>query len=337
MSSASLAVVPDAQESSQPDAAWIKKHVPVLEVGRALRLDIRYKRARCWRPENHRHGDADPSLHFYERGNRVRCFVCDMRGGHSNIDLVMGVLRISFGEAVRWIAERFAVPNIKLGRPLGHRSGNAVLPYRVGVNGSEFEVLVRSGMFGQFSPADRSILVTLANFRDPDSRLTRMSYAAIGRYAGVGSSATVSGSLKRLARLHAIQIHRGARIGVTRECSAYRVTLDDPKFLDLCNEVYGINRDQIAQERSYRRELRSKRRGKSRSRAVLSTTAKVGAAPLHPPFPFHSQRGKEESSTCEGLNLSSVGEVMSNKTLQSVKRETRFDARRHLLQRQAQR
>jgi len=33
---------------------------------------------------------TEPSLHFYERRNRVRCFVCDMRGGHSSIDLVMG-------------------------------------------------------------------------------------------------------------------------------------------------------------------------------------------------------------------------------------------------------
>ena len=38
---ASLAVVPRSHESSHPDAAWIKKHVPVLEVGRSLGLPIR--------------------------------------------------------------------------------------------------------------------------------------------------------------------------------------------------------------------------------------------------------------------------------------------------------
>ena len=78
-----------------PDMAWIRRNVPVLDVGRELGLRVnRHRRASCWRTENHRHGDADPSLQFYVRGNRVRCFVCDLRGGMSNIDLVMGVLGV---------------------------------------------------------------------------------------------------------------------------------------------------------------------------------------------------------------------------------------------------
>lgn len=172
-----LAVIPNWQESSRPDIAWIKKNVPVLEVGKALGLRIRHRRAKCWRPENHTHGDADPSLHFYEKGNRVRCFVCDMRGGHSNVDLVMRVLGVNVGDAVRWIADRFPVPNVKPGRPLGQREAQAV-PYRVGAHGSEFEVLVRSGMFGRLPAPERSILVALAHFRDSDSGLAQLSYAA---------------------------------------------------------------------------------------------------------------------------------------------------------------
>ncbi len=120
---AALAVVARSQESSRPDIAWIKKNVSVLEVGKALGLRIRHRRASCWRPENHTHGDAEPSLHLYEARNRVRCFVCDMRGGHSNIDLVMGVLRLNVGDAIRWIAERFTVPNVKPGWPIGKREG----------------------------------------------------------------------------------------------------------------------------------------------------------------------------------------------------------------------
>src|SRR5437763_16764218 len=102
-----LAIVPSAQEVSRPDISWIKKNVKVLEVAKALGLRIRQRRAKCWRPENHTHGDAEPSLHFFERRNRVRCFVCDMRGGHSCVDLVMGTLNLNVGDAVRWIAERF--------------------------------------------------------------------------------------------------------------------------------------------------------------------------------------------------------------------------------------
>lgn len=321
MMSASLAVVPYSQESSRPDIAWIKKNVSVLEVGKAIGMRIRHRRAKCWRPENHTHGDADPSLHFFERGNRVRCFVCDMRGGHSNIDLVMRVLSVPFGEAVRWIAERFTVPNVKPGRPVGSHPARAA-SYRVGVHGSEFEVLVRSGMFGQLPAPERSILVTLEHFRDPDTGLTHLSYAGIMRYAGVSSTATVARALKQLARLHAIEIHRGLRVGITRECSAYRVTLDDPKFLSLCNEVCRSSRERIAQERSYRRQLRSKRGEACRPRIAPSVIPKGSSAPLYPPF-SPLQTDKENPSTCEGLNLSSVGEVLSSMALQSVTREIR--------------
>lgn len=313
---ASLGVVRHRQESSRPDISWIKSNVPILEVAKALGLRIRHRRAKCWRPENHTHGDADPSLSIHEKGNRVRCFVCDMRGGHSNIDLVMGALGVNVGDAVRWIADRFPVPNVKPGRPVGSHAMQAT-PYRVGVQGSEFEVLVRSGMFGQLPAPERSILVALTLLRDPDSGLTQLSYAGIMRYGGVSSAATVAKALKQLARLRAIEIHRGLRVGVTRTCSAYRVTLDDPKFLGLCNEVYRISREQIAQERIYRVELKRKREREC-------------AAPQLLP-----RRPKEQPATCEGQNLSSVDEVLPNKPLQSVKRVTDADARRQLLQRQA--
>jgi hypothetical protein len=154
-----------ASESRYPDASWIKKNVSVLEVGKKLGMEIRQGRAKCWRPDNHAHGDAHPSLHFWERGNRVRCFVCDMKRGHSCIDLVMAVLGIDFGLAVRWIAEHFVVPNIKPGAPIGRRN-KVPAPYFVRLPGSEFEVLVRSGMFGQLSHAERSILVVLSVFRN---------------------------------------------------------------------------------------------------------------------------------------------------------------------------
>jgi hypothetical protein len=320
---AALAVIPHFSGSSRPDIAWIRKNVAILEVGKALGLRIRHRRAKCWRPENHAHGDANPSLHFFERGNRVRCFVCDMRGGHSNVDLVMGVLGVTVGEAVRWIAERFTVPNVKPGRPLGKREVQAV-PYRVGVQGSEFELLVRSGMFGKLPAPERTILVALAHFRDPDSGLSQLSYTAIQRYAGVASRATVARALRRLARLHAIEIHPGLRIGITRKCSAYRVTLEDPKFLHLCNEVCRISREQVVQERNYRRELRAKRQETPRRQLAVNANATGGLCPPAPPVPYASIERQEKPTTCEGLNLSSINEPMSNRPVHSVNHETRI-------------
>jgi hypothetical protein len=331
--------------SSRPDISWIRKYVPVLSVGRALGLRIGNRRARCWRPENHRNRDANPSLHFYERRNRVRCFVCDMRGGHSCVDLVMGFLGVSVGEAVRWIAEQFTVPNIKPGRPVGRYLKEAK-PYRVGVHASEFELLVRSGMFGQISAAESRILVTLAVFKDPDSGITQLSYQAIMRYSGVASRKSVSRALKQLQRLHAIQISQGSRVGITRECNSYRATLDDPRFIERCNEVCRTGREQVSQERAYRLEQRAQREKKARDArqrkelaanhkgfagtaasqhvSTLNTTKAGGLRP--PDHPFSSvtrfrKNPKENTITCEGLNLSFPGELNSNKSVPGGNRE----------------
>jgi hypothetical protein len=325
-----LAIVPQVQEVSRPDISWIKKHVPILDVGRALGLRIRHRRAKCWRPENHTHADAEPSLHFYERRNRVRCFVCDMRGGHSSIDLVMGTLEIDFALAVRWIAERFTVPSIKVGRPVGNALAEP-MPYRVGVHGSEWEVIVRSGVWGAMTPAERSILVTLDHFKDSESGLTRLSYRAIMRYSGVKKMANISAAIKSLCRIGALQVHRGQRIGITRECSAYRVTLDHPKFLELCNTVFAGARQEIEQEREYRASQKRDRERAARKpdgpslQVVTQNTTKAGGLrppvpPVHIPLSDSNQRDKE-TPTCEGLILSSPREVHVNLSLPAGKRE----------------
>ena len=334
--SASLAVVSRSPESLQPDISWIKKNVPILEIAKALGLRIRHHRTRCWRPENHAHGDTDPSLHLCARRNRATCFVCDTRGGHSNVDLGRNILGIDVGPAVRWIAGRFVVPNVKRGRPVNSGIKQPV-PYRVGVHGSELEVLVRSGMWGQLSAAERSILVALHEFRDQESGLTRMSYGAILRYAGIAGRTTVSNALTHLQRFHLIQVHQGARIGITRECSMYRVTLEDPKFLNLCNEIYNRSRKEIEQERAYRKELRNDRQRLSRpvtatsggsivheeSARRLNTRTLAG----HLRFPAPSLRkenDRESTLPYPGLPLSPSTGLKSNKTVHGKDREIRL-------------
>jgi hypothetical protein len=337
-----LAIVPYIQEVSRPDISWIKKHVSILGVARELGLSIRRGKAQCWRTENHRHGDADPSLCFLEKRNRCRCFVCDMRGGHSNIDLAMNVLGCDLGSAVQWIAKHFPVPNIKVGRPAGSTLASAK-PYRIGVHGSEWEVIMRSGMWGAMSAAERSILAILDKLQDVETGLTHLSYRAIMRYSGVKKMANVSAAIKELSRMQALEVSRGPRIGVTRECSVYRVTLDNPKFLELCNAVFADARQEIAQEREYRASQKRERERAARKVPVkssslsvaslqivaLNTTEAGGLCPAGPPayipLPDSNQRGKE-TPTCKGLNLSSPGEVHANKALPRGKREISFSA-----------
>lgn len=66
----------------------------------AERLGLRVDRHRCLCPF---HDDHQPSLSFHIRRNSYHCFVCDAHGGV--IDLTMGVLRYSFAEACRWLAD----------------------------------------------------------------------------------------------------------------------------------------------------------------------------------------------------------------------------------------
>ena len=164
----------------RPDLGWIKKKIPIEEVARELGLEVTRHRARCWRPENHRNGDADRSLRFHCRKNRARCFVCDQIGGFSTIDLVMGVLGCDYPSAVMWICERFPVPSAKRGSPIGPRSRWRP-NYRVGVSGSELEVLVRSGLWAQLTPSQQKVLPVLLAFRDEETRLIDISYRGLTR------------------------------------------------------------------------------------------------------------------------------------------------------------
>lgn len=99
-----------------PDIAHIREKVPVIAVASALGLWVHKRKARCWRPENHRHGDRDPSIGFQRDRNRGRCFICDSHTW-SNIDLVMAVRGWEMLRAVFWIAERFPVPEAPRGGP----------------------------------------------------------------------------------------------------------------------------------------------------------------------------------------------------------------------------
>jgi hypothetical protein len=318
--SSPLAVVRSQPTPSMPDIAWIRVNVPILRVAQGLGMRVRGLKARCWRPERHANRDADPSLCFSKKRNRVRCMVCDMRGGHSCVDLVAGVLGIETGAAVRWIAERFPVPNVRRGRPAGAKA-NRIVPYLAGLAGNVFELLVRSGMFGELSAAERSILIALETLKDHDSGTTRISYRGIQRYAGLSSNTTVSKALKRLQQIHAIQISRGARTGVTRESSCYRVTLEDEKFVARCNELYSVERKKIDKEREVRKWLRRERERQSNQRRSLNTKSAGGLRVPRTPallsleYPKASEEKNAEEANLKVQNLCPPDGLQTNKAV----------------------
>lgn len=68
--------------------------------GVAERLGLQVSRHKCLCPF---HDDRHPSLSFSVSRNSFRCFVCGASGG--TIDLVMRLLRKTFTEACRWLAD----------------------------------------------------------------------------------------------------------------------------------------------------------------------------------------------------------------------------------------
>lgn len=88
------------------------RDIPLDEVFSKLGMDVVRNRVRCFKPENHAHGDRDRSISI-SRDNRWKCWVCDADGGtHSTIDLVMETQNLNFREACLWLGSNWGI-NLK--------------------------------------------------------------------------------------------------------------------------------------------------------------------------------------------------------------------------------
>ena len=243
---------------TRPDLEHIKTKIPIQEIASELGLIVRGHRANCWRLENHRNGDSDPSITFWKKKNRGRCWVCDEHSW-SNLDLLMMVLPCDFPTAVAWVCERFQIPAAKPGKHIVHRNGWHP-SYRVYTNESLFEWLVRSGLWAELTPTQRSVLPALHAFTDAETGLAEVSYRGLMRYAGVRSLTSIAAAVRHFRRIHLLQVE--PRIGNDgfRACNRYRFTFNDPKFLDLLNKIYRSHFEAVQLERAFRAEERKRRR-----------------------------------------------------------------------------
>jgi hypothetical protein len=255
---ASVATVQAQASGGIPDVEFIKTRIPVADVAVALGLEVRGDMARCWRTENHQHGDRTPSMGIYRKRNLIRCFVCDDRA-YSAIDLVQKVLGLDTRAAINWIAARFEVPSIPKGRHLPKADPFRSVS-RVGLGGL-LEQVIRSGLWASLTPSERSILPVLCELRDSTKDAFQMSYRGIRRKAGVRSDTTVCAALHHFEQLHLLKIHRAREVGgLLRACNSYELTFDDPRLLELMAEFYQCEQKEIEAERQSRQELRNIRR-----------------------------------------------------------------------------
>ena len=249
--------MPSAQSKSStsrgiPDIQFIKRHVPIADVARALDVCVVGNTAHCWRPDSHQHGDRTPSVWFSKRSNKGKCFVCD-RFCWSNIDLVQIILGCGTATAVNWIAQRFNVPRIAR-RHLAKNS--VVIPSgRVGC-GSPVQELMRSGVYAEMTHATKSLLFVLLEFSDPTAKL---SYRTLQRVTGIGSDATIKASLDTLEHMGLLKINRARDGDGLRANNSYRFSWDDVGLRRLMTDTHEASTREIKAQIEFRQAARRAR------------------------------------------------------------------------------
>ena len=243
--------------SQCPDFEYIRTRIPIVAVARELGLSVNGYRARCWRTENHRNGDANPSLAFQKKKNRGMCFVCD-RHTWSTIDLVKLYLDCDLRLAVSWIIERIPVPPLPKGSHITKRE--AWFPrFHSGVDENVLTLLIRSGIWSELTHAERSILPLFVTFLDRDRGITEISYRGLMQYSGVGSQATIATAIRTFERMRLLQVARKPGELLFRRVNQYRLTFDDPEFQALVTKVFQRQREEIEFEKQLRAEEKKAR------------------------------------------------------------------------------
>jgi hypothetical protein len=251
-----------------PDARWINRALDIRLVAHALGIQGRTDdRFHCWNPQNHRNGDADPSVRYWKAGNRLRCFVCDRRAV-GVIDLVMEVQNTDFNSAVGWIAGQFAVQEI----PARKRQERAERRRLDGIT-HPIDYLIRSHIFSRLSAPTQAIAPTLAAFSDKpegisDSpRTLTISYAALVRYSGLRSPNAVSKALRELEIIGWLQI-KGSGRGPLRSTAVYNLTPFAESVVNLGHALAEEEQMEIAYERGVAKVRKADREKAFRERTA---------------------------------------------------------------------
>jgi hypothetical protein len=247
-----------------PDLQFINRKIPIIEV--ALALDLRIGdngNIHCWRAELHQNGDRTASVGIRKTNNTVKCFGCWV-GPLGPIDLVMSVLGLKNpGEAARWIAGRFKVPDLPLGKHLFQPARDI---FRVGFE-SDIGLLVRSGLWARLSGPARSIVPVFLELaeRNPVTHTLsiQVSYRALARYSGIASPKAIVKALRELRDIGWLSATPGPRdpgSGPVRNISTYLLTPRSDEIVELANANFAQMRDDVETERTLRAQARANRR-----------------------------------------------------------------------------
>jgi DNA primase len=102
-------------KSAAISAAELKRQIPDVAIvaGDLYGIDFKKGVARCVFPQNHRHGDCDPSLRHDRKKDRLFCASQNCLGekGVDAIGLVQRMDRCSFPEAIQKLVDHYGIQN----------------------------------------------------------------------------------------------------------------------------------------------------------------------------------------------------------------------------------
>jgi hypothetical protein len=139
------------------------------------------------------------------------------------------------GEAARWIAAHFEVPDLPAGKHVVQPRRHI---FRVG-DEDEVGLLVRSGTWARLSTPARSLVPVLLELadRNPETRSlsAHLSYRALSRFSGVVSPNAIKKAIRELQEIGWLSVAVGSRkpcSGPVRETSLYLLTPRSDELLE---------------------------------------------------------------------------------------------------------
>lgn len=208
-----------------PDAAWIRRELPICEVAAAVGLQGDSRYYICFRCKRRKLG-----VHI--KSNTARCFKCDTRG-LSPIDLARAVLGLDTGAAIRWLAQRFPViPQISL----------SSTPQRTPWPQPSVEAFITSPAWPELSHAAKAVgcWILVRTPASPEVEpVLETTWTNIARGAGIKHRPTVGKILRELESRRLIALGVAALDGDSRGFGLKRtvIRLTWALFVDRLSEV----------------------------------------------------------------------------------------------------
>lgn len=202
-----------------PDAQYIRRELPIADVGRALGLEPRGRRLRC--PSDRSHWAS-----VWLRKNSLKCFQCGRRPW-SSVDLVMETLQIDVRGALEWVGQHFAVPRrrVRVTTNQHGRTQHRYVVYPTVPRPKRLEPSVaslrRAPGWPGLSQGARLLAAVLVEVMPKDTLAITTTQEELRHLAGITDRRTAKSALGQLERIGLVDT---AREAVDREPRSGRFT-----------------------------------------------------------------------------------------------------------------